>query len=400
MERLVGYFYQLIYILFFLPIFSLLTKKKGYSLNFKDRFFPDCEENKEYIWFHCASVGELNLAKPLINKLKKENNILITVFSPRGLDYGKKEFNDVKVIPLPFDLAFSINRFLNSYRIKLGLIVEEEYWFNLLTISSKRFPILSVNSRVSKKSFKKYKKFYFFYRYIFNSFSKYLVRSETDYLYLKQLVKKEKLKLCGDLKYISAKPKKDVYLEKNNKKLIILASSHLGEEELVLKVFSKLKKEIDNLALLIAPRHLERVKEIEELIKKFGLNYSLRTENNNIEKDVYILNTLGELSGIYKYADVVVMGGTFVDIGGHNILEALYFNKPVIVGQFTYKIEDLVKKFSEYGIVIKAETEEKLLNSLREFLLNKKRVKNFSLNCLSEKILSCYENKILKYLKS
>jgi len=394
MENLIRLIYQTFYSFLFLPIFSLIVKKKGYALNFFERLYPRPSDNKKYIWFHCASVGELNLARPLIEKLKDNNNILITVFSPRGLDYGKKEFPYAEVIPLPFDLSLSIKRFLNSYNIKLGIIIEEEFWFNLITYSSKKFPLLSVNSRVSKSSYNKYKKFYFFYKYIFNSFYKFLVRSNLDFNYLSSFVKdNEKLKLCGDLKYISSITKKDVYLDKNNRRLIVLASSHKGEEEILIKVFLSLRKKYKDLSLLIAPRHLERVKEIEKLLKEYMLNYSLRTDTEKIDKDVYILNTLGELSGVYKYADIVVMGGTFTDIGGHNILEAIYYKKPVVVGKYIHKIEETVNEFEKVGLVKRINSEEQLEKILDNLLKTDLKI-NFSLEEAGKKILDCYLKEI------
>ncbi len=398
MENLIRLIYQTFYSFLFLPIFSLIVKKKGYALNFFERLYPRPSDNKEYIWFHCASVGELNLARPLIEKLKDNNNILITVFSPRGLDYGKKEFPYAKVIPLPFDLSLSIKRFLNSYNIKLGIIIEEEFWFNLITYSSKKFPLLSVNSRVSKKSYYKYKKFYFFYKHIFNSFYKFLVRSNLDFNYLSSFVKdNKKLKLCGDLKYISSITKKDVFLDKNNRRLIVLASSHKGEEEILIKVFLSLKKKYKDLSLLIAPRHLERVKEIEKLLKEYMLNYSLRTDTEKIDKDVYILNTLGELSGVYKYADIVVMGGTFTDIGGHNILEAIYYKKPVVVGKYIHKIEETVNEFEKVGLVKRANLEEQLEKILDNLLKTDLKI-NFSLEEAGKKILDCYLKEIRAHI--
>ena len=396
MENLIRLIYQIFYSFLFIPVFSLIVKKRGYALNFFERLYPRPSDNKEYIWFHCASVGELNLARPLIERLKENNNILITIFSPRGLDYGKKEFSYAKVIPLPYDLSISIKRFLNSYNIKLGIIIEEEFWFNLITYSSKKFPLLSVNSRVSKNSYKKYKKFYFFYKYIFNSFYKFLVRSNNDFNYLSNFVKDSgKLKLCGDLKYISSIPKKSLHLDKNDRRLIILASSHKGEEEILIKVYLSLRKKYKDLSLIIAPRHLERVKEIEELLKEYMLNYSLRTDTEKIDKDVYILNTLGELSGIYKYADIVVMGGTFTDIGGHNILEAIYYKKLVVVGKYIHKIEENVNEFEKIGLVKRASSEEQLEKILDNLLKTDLKI-NFSLEEAGKKILDCYLKEIEK----
>ena len=392
------YIYTFIYIFIFFPIFVILTKKKGYSLNLKERFSIGLNKGyKKTVWFHCASVGELNLVKPLIEDIKLRESIVITVFSPRGIEYAKKNFPYAEIYPVPFDIPILIKRFIKILNPKSLFIVEEEYWYSLITVSSRYINVVSINSRVSEKSYNFYKRFYLFYKDIFNSIDRYLVRSTKDLNLLSNLIEnKNKLILCGDLKFLSSQIKREVNLNTLGKKVIVLGSSHNPEEELVLEIFKNLKKDIKNLALIIAPRHLERVKEIEELILKRGLSYNLRTNSKSLEKDVYILNTIGELGGIYKYADVVILGGTFANIGGHNILEPAMFNKPVIVGKHIHKIEENFKYLNKLGIAFQTKSKTDLEKKLKELLNTNYELKT-NLIDLSKKIFNCYKKFIRFY---
>ncbi len=388
------YLYSFIYIFVFLPIFLALTKKRGYSLDIKERLTIGLEKNSQnLLWFHCASVGELNLVKPLIEDLKSKEDIVITVFSPRGIKYAKDNFPYAKVYPVPFDIPILIKRFIKQINPKSLFIVEEEYWYSLITVSTKYIDIISLNSRVSEKSYKFYRRFYTFYKDIFSSINRYLVRSSKDLDLLKGLIRdKNKLILCGDLKFVSSKPKKEVDLNTLGKKVILLGSSHYPEEELVLEIFKNLKKDIKNLALIIAPRHLERIKEIQNLINKTGLSWNLRTDSKRLEKDVYILNTIGELGSIYKYADVVILGGTFAKIGGHNILEPAMFNKPIIVGKYIHKIYDNFKYLNELGIAFQVSSKGDLEKQIIKLLnANNDYKPKMDLTELSRNILNCYK---------
>ncbi|MDQ7056270.1 MAG: glycosyltransferase N-terminal domain-containing protein [Persephonella sp.] len=390
-----GIIYNIFYALaltVYLPVFIFLTKKRGYSPDLKDRFVLHKRENRNAVWFHCASVGELNVARPLIEYLKRENKILITVSSPRGKKYAEKTYPFATVRTVPFDLSFLIKRFVRIHRPSTLIVVEGELWFNLITVTSKFIPVISVNTRISPSSYRIYRKIKPFYAKILNSFSLLIVRTETDRNYLKEFVKdKNKIVMCGDLKFVSSKSAKTVNIKKEGK-LLIAGSTHFPEEEIILKIFKNLKKEFPDLRLITAPRHLERVPEIIKLAEENNLTYSLRTETDQLKTDVYILDTVGELSGFYRYADVVFVGGTFAPVGGHNILEAILENRPVVIGKSHHKIKDTVEQIIRTGFLKTASNEEELEKHIRSFLIEKPPEIDFSE--ISEKVYRCYINNL------
>ncbi|NPA52713.1 MAG: 3-deoxy-D-manno-octulosonic acid transferase [Aquificae bacterium] len=392
-------FLYTLFLLFFLPIYIFFVKKKGYHFGLKERVFFDKKSSlKDPVWFHCASVGELNTAKPLIEYFSKEYDILITVSSPRGWKYAKQNFSNFEVRFLPFDYKFLHKKFYKTYKPTLLIVLEGEFWYNFITTISKFIPIVSANTRISPSSYKFYKKLSFFYKKIFNAFSKFLVRSDQDKKFLEKFIlDKSKIVVCGDLKFVSSNIKKDIQLEKNNRKVLIAGSTHEPEERILLEVFSKLKKKYPHLTLIIAPRHLERINQIIELIKKFGFSYSFRTQTKKLDTDVYIVDTLGELSGLYRYADVVFVGGTIADIGGHNILEPALEKKPVIIGKHYHKIKDLYNMLKGYNIVSVVDDEAQLLEKISN-LLEKEETIDIDFKSLQKKILNCYITNIKNFL--
>jgi 3-deoxy-D-manno-octulosonic-acid transferase len=380
----------------FIPFFYIFARKKGLKGDIRERLVLYNSKVKNPIWFHCASVGELNVAKPLIKHFSKEHPVLVTVFSPRGKPYAEKLFPDVEVRAVPFDISFFIKKFLRMYNPKMLILVEGEFWHNLVTVSSKRIKVLSVNTRISPKSFRTYMKYFFFYWPIFSSISLFLARSEKDVAYLRKLVDdKKKVILCGDLKLVSSIPEKEVPLRTRGKTVIIAGSTHFPEENILLSVFKRIKKDYPNTVLIIAPRHLERIKDISITVKKYGFSYSLRSETDALDKDVYIVDTIGELSGLYRYATVVFVGGTFAPVGGHNILEPALFNKPVIIGKHYEKIKSIFSFLSKKGAVVSVSSEEELEDWLRKAIEGEFKPK-IDIVKEQEKVLDCYLKNIQK----
>jgi len=392
--------YSFLYGLIFIPVFLLLTKKKGYPLLLKDRFVLYNVEKGDLYWFHCASVGELKVAEPLIKHMEKNGKkILITFFSPRAVSFAKKNFPNAEVRALPFDLAFLIKKFLNVYKPKVLYLVEEEFWLNLIMEADKyEIPIVSINTRLSEKNLKFYKKFWFIYKDIFNGIKKFLVRSEEDFKLLENLVSKEKLKLCGDLKFLAPQVVKDINLSIKREPIIVLGSTHSPEEEIFLNIYNKLKIDFPNISFIIAPRHVERIKEIENLIKKKNLTYKKRSESNSVDVDVYLVDTVGELKAIYKYGNLIFVGGTIANIGGHNVLEPACLGKKVVVGKNIYKIKANVNLLHKLGILYFIEDIKNLDNEIK-ILLKKDISPNLilsKLKNLSKNIAKCYLKEMKK----
>jgi 3-deoxy-D-manno-octulosonic-acid transferase len=389
--------YNLLYTLlfpFYLLLFVFITKKKGYSPELKERSVLYSDKKEKTLWFHCASVGELNLSRPLIEHFGSRYEILITVSSPRGKDYAVKNFPEAVVKAVPFDFPFLIKKFIRFYNPEALIVAEGELWYNLINESSKKIPVISINARISPSSYRIYKKLSFFIKKILEKFNLIIVRSKSDYDMLSDFTGKN-IVLCGDLKFVSSKIKKKIEFEKKGK-ILIAGSTHHPEEQIVINIFKKLKKKYPQLKLIIAPRHLERVQEVIEMLKKEKISYSLRTETKRLETDVYIIDTMGELSAFYSYADVVFIGGSISPVGGHNILEAVLQNKPVIIGEHYEKISETVKQLMPEGI-LKVVKDEKDFEKAVEYFLNKE-IDTVDFKKISEKIFECYVSNIEKVL--
>jgi 3-deoxy-D-manno-octulosonic-acid transferase len=153
--------YHVLYVFLFLilsPILKFKSLRKNYDFSFKERFVFYNDSLENCVWIHCASVGELNTAKPIYNFLKSKNfNVVITVSSPRGKKYAKKAYPDAIIREVPFDFVFTVRRFLRIYKPKFLIILEEELWYNLVRTSSFEIPVFLFNGRISPNSFKIYK---------------------------------------------------------------------------------------------------------------------------------------------------------------------------------------------------------------------------------------------------
>jgi 3-deoxy-D-manno-octulosonic-acid transferase len=390
--------YNLVYALaltIVLPVLYLYYKKKGYDFHLKERFLlKKINTQKPTIWIHCASVGEIKTALPIINYLKtyQDYEILITIFSVRAYDFAVKNLNDIKITYLPFDLSFLIRKFIKNYKPKILIIQEAEFWFNLITTSCKYIPVISINTSISEKSKKNITRFRFYFKPILNSFSKIIVRTKEDKEFLSQFVNPSKINVCGNLKLLSEIKQKGVSLEKA-KKIILGASTHSPEEEILIKVYKGIK---DDQTLILAPRHLERINEIINLIKNHGLSYGLRSKNSSLDAQVYIIDTMGELTSFFKYADAVFVGGTIANIGGHNILEPILSGKKVIIGKNYFKIKDLVDLAKSIDAVDIVENEIELKNTILKHLKNNNI--DIDLEVLRKDIYNCYIKSIEEVL--
>ncbi|HIQ24694.1 MAG TPA: glycosyltransferase [Persephonella sp.] len=387
--------YHIIYIFIFLilsPILKIKAIRKGYDFSFKERFVLYKDSLENCIWIHCASVGELNTAKPVFKFLKEKGfNVVITVSSPRGKKYAQKTYPDAVIRELPFDFVFSVRRFLRVYKPKALIILEEELWYNLVRITSLEIPVFLFNGRISQKSFGFYKFFKRFYKKILQSFKLIACRSKEDEERFKYICSKCNTILCGDLKYISSLDEKDIQINFPKKNLIVAGSTYKKEEEILLKAL----KNLPDYILVLAPRHIERIKETKKLIENFKHKYELFSETKNVDKNtkVYLIDTLGVLSSTYKYANIAFIGGTIEDIGGHNPLEALLKGIPIIVGKNHYKIKSVLEDFKEFVYII--EDENDILKSIKKI---EKKEFSFNIKEKVERIKNCYENILKKYL--
>jgi len=325
----------------------LLSLKKKYKNSIPARFFlinnPPFKDN--VYWFHSCSLGETRSLKPVIEKFEKVN---LSVITNTGFAEAKKYKNaDVRFLPYEVFLPFWVKP------CKTLIVMEAELWYMLFFVAKRRCKkTVLLNARISEKSYPKYLKFKWFYKNIFENIDLVLAQSEDDKKRLLTLGAKN-IKVVGNIKtYFNPIITKE-YIKK--KPLIVLASTHSGEEELILKELDLKKYQI-----VVVPRHPERFGEVYEIMKKFGKvecfsemeNGKWKMENEYIlENDLILCDKMGELINLYKVADIVILGGSFVDnVGGHNPIEAAYFNKPIISGKYYFNQKALYKEVGNIEI--------------------------------------------------
>ncbi|SNR58745.1 3-deoxy-D-manno-octulosonic acid transferase [Desulfurobacterium atlanticum] len=346
MSRFWLYLYNFVYLSLLpvaVPVMVYTSKKRGgFSPLRRIKTKLDVLEGRD-IWIHCASIGEVNSAKPLIERLR--DRVVITTFTDYGAERARKLFKDVPVYVIPFDLKFLTDRFLSFTHIKKLLIYETEIWPSLLSSAVERgIEVYIVSGKITERSFKNYRRFSQIFSPIFKNII-FLGRSVEDVKRAKDLGFK-KCSVVGDLKFDSVSfflsPLK-VDIE-GSRKIIVWGSTHEGEEKIAEKIHFKLKKIFPEVLTVIAPRHIGRAKEIKDSLSG---KVVLRTETRQISRDTdfYIVNTIGELTSFYAVSDVSVVGGTFNrKIGGHNPLEPMALGKPVVIGPYYYHFKDVVEK--------------------------------------------------------
>lgn len=316
---------------------------------------------------HAASVGEVIALKPFITELLSnyaELPITVTTFTPTGSAQVKKLFGDkVQHCYLPLDNIFSTQLFLKRLKPKAMIFMETELWPNLIAqCQNRQIKLLLVNGRLSDKSMRSYQKLTWLISPTIQRFDKILTQSQINQdNYLAMGANLEQCQLSGNLKFdialnddVATKQQELENLIRDKRKIWLIASTHLGDEALALKAFEQVKQHNSTALLIIVPRHPERFTQVVKLAQEAG-NLTLKRSQQQpvtLEANVWVIDTLGELLAACALADVVTMGGSFSNIGGHNPLEPALFQKPVIVGPNMSNFTEILTQLkSEQGIV-------------------------------------------------
>jgi 3-deoxy-D-manno-octulosonic-acid transferase len=315
-----------------MPFLLYLSLKKKYNQSIPSRFF--LRHNKPFknggIWFHACSLGEVVSLETIMRELK-DYKIDISVTTQTGFARAK-EMKGCTVRYLPFEVFLP---FWTS-RHRTLVVTEAELWPLLFASAKvKGAKTILINARISDNSYSGYKKFSWFYKWVFSNIDEIFAQSQTDRQRLSSLGAKN-IKIIGNIKSFS-KPLVSRKYIKPQKRVIVLASSHEQEEELVLK---NLKLEANDV-LIVAPRHPERFlsvgKYLEKYSKEKNLSFARFSEEKEISKDIILCDLMGELINLYAISDVVILCGSFIDgIGGHNPIECAYFNTKLISGPYVF----------------------------------------------------------------
>ncbi|MCG3661304.1 lipid IV(A) 3-deoxy-D-manno-octulosonic acid transferase [Aliarcobacter butzleri] len=346
MSFLFSIFYTLILTIVYIlaiPYLILKSRNPKYKKAIPSKFFlidnKKFEENK--IWFHSCSMGETRAIKPLIENYK--DNVNLSVITNTGFDEAKTITQNVRFLPFEIFLPFWITK------QKVLVVMEAELWYMLFLVAKRKgAKTFLINARISDKSYNSYKRFAFFYKMIFQNIDKVFAQSEVDKTRLEELGATN-IEVIGNIK-LAQLPSKKLDLAKPEGVLITAGSTHENEEELVLKSY---KKEFGK--LVIVPRHPERFIKVDNLIKEYikgkNLTYNKYSDNENFNSDIILVDKMGILNDIYAISDVVILGGAFEKIGGHNPIEPAYFGCKLISGKNIFNQKSLFECINNYYLV-------------------------------------------------
>ena len=400
------FFYQLIVTLLLLIspliiIFRILKKKED-KKRFKEKFvFPTKTKKKgKLIWFHGASVGEILSVIPLIKNYEKNkliNQILITSSTLSSSKILRK-FNFKKTIHqfYPIDHIFFTKKFINFWKPNFALFVESEIWPSMFSeLKNKRIPLVLLNARLTLKTQNKWMKIKNFAKSVFDNVTVIYPQNRETKSFLKN-IKLKNIKLIGNLKFaedpnenLGAINSKLKY-EFTKKKVWVASSTHNNEEIFCAKTHIELKKKIKNLITIIIPRHIHRVNEIVDEIEKLSLKVCCHSSSikNLRDIDIYIVDTFGETKKFHKLASSVFLGGSIVNRGGQNPLEAARFGAKIFHGPNTDNFKDVYKLLKDFKISKQINTPTQLASSII-FKKNKhsgSRIKNIGDKILKKTI--------------
>ena len=337
------------------------------------------------IWLHAVSVGETLSLLPLIEKIAEDDpkiNILITSSTKTSAQIFEKNLKKRVIHQMaPHDTFFVSKRFIKYWRPDLAVRVESEIWPRiLLELKKKMVPSFLFNARFSKKSLKKIENQAASARFIFSLFNEIHVQENKTLEKLINIgIPSENLALTGSLKDSAKKLAFNEHIMKQflkaaaKQNIWLAACTHSGEDEIVLKAHKKIGG-----ILLIAPRHIERGKNIAKLSRSMGFTTQLRSEVPELQKEtvVYIADTMGEMGLWYSMVNVAFIGGSLVERGGHNPVEAAQFETFILHGPFTHNAEEKYYQLNSLGVGVQIENADILADELK-ILRNKDPNKEF-----------------------
>ena len=318
----------------------------------------------ESIWIHAASLGEVNAVKPLVRRLLETYNrktFVMTSNTKVGIAAAKEISGKLLVHHFPLDVPHVMQQAFLAFKPYLIILVETEIWPCMLNLAYKnQIPVVMVSARMSLKTLGKYRRLRWFLRKEFSTIKLICAQSESEAdkytkLKFKNVITANNLKFSVNLPVYESYVLRSAWKYQFNDFIVAIGSSRPGEEELIKDVYYELEKTIPRLKIIITPRHLQRLPEIEDIFDKN--EYSLFSESTPA-KPFLIVDEMGVLPQIYALSDVAIIGGSFFDYGGHNPLEAIWYEKIVIIGEYHQSCVATVDMFLEEKAIIVAKKEE------------------------------------------
>jgi 3-deoxy-D-manno-octulosonic-acid transferase len=383
-------------------IYQALCRRK-YLNNFRERMgsLPELSnsDTRPAIWLHAVSVGEALAAGSLVRELGERfphHRLIISTTTATGQAVARERLSGAAgYCYFPFDWKFSVRRTLDTIRPQIVILMESELWLNFLSECRRRaIPVVVANGRISDRSYARSLKFGFFVRRLYGLVSRFAMQSRTDADRAAQLgANLEHIIVSGNIKYDIGQPAGSRNGENtasllaalfalSSAPLVVAGSTSPGEEEIIIEAFKRLRTEagLQLTRLLIAPRHPERFGEVANLLDSLQLRYVRRSAfagagtAESRSADCILLDSVGELAALYRFASAVFVGGSMVRKGGHNILEPAFYAKPIIVGPYMENFREIRNEFIRREALIQlresGEMAGELKSALYELLTN------------------------------
>lgn len=377
-------------IVFCLPIILvalILTPKFRAGFFQKIGFYKNIDKNgQKHIVVHAVSVGEVIAVEKFVKTLREEfpaEKIILTTVTKTGNAVANQKLKATvdEIIYFPFDFCFAVDSFVKNIKPDMTIIAETEIWpYFSRAMKKNNIPILIINGRISPNSHKGYKRFSWFFKQILANYTKILTQTQGDMERMIDIgANSEITQTMGNLKFDIAKNLSEqeiiAYKEEfkiNDNPVFIVGSTHKGEDEIVCSVYKKLLNKLPNLKMILAPRHPERLKDVENLLKANEFSFGKRSQKDNFEQNqIILIDTMGELSKLYAVADVAYIGGSFSNTGGHNPLEASIYDVPVVSGPSTFNFKDIYKFLTAFEAAFVVDTEEALHEKTEKLFLDR-----------------------------
>ena len=350
------------------------SKSRGRRSAFQERFGRISESDlaavrgERVIWVHAVSVGETIASFPLLKGLRvryPEHRLVLTNVTETGRSVALKSGLADLCLYLPFDYSFAVKAALGKVRPELIVLMETELWPNFIAAAADRgIPVLLANGRISDRSFGRYLRVSWFFRPILEQLSALCMQTGADAQRITEIgAAREAVHVTGNLKYdvplTRATPErvsqlKEAYQIPEGAFVFTAASTHEGEEDPVLEAYQSLLSCTGSNFLILAPRHPERARAVAELLAKRGIPFQLRSQLSEAGRklragEALLLDTVGELAGLYAASDLVFVGGSLVPTGGHNPLEPAACGVPVLFGPHMENFREVAALFLGLG---------------------------------------------------
>lgn len=331
------------------------------------------------IWVHACSVGEVGSVVPLIRRfLSAGQGVHLTVVTNTGFEHARRLLGDrVSLAFLPWDLPGLMRRYVLHLQPRLLVLTETEFWPGMLSAChAAGVPIISVNTRISDRSFPRYRATRWLWRRALNKAELFLPASRLDADRLRELgVENHRIRLVGNLKYAVTPPDVDALSLRRRidpsqaRPILLLASTHEDEERRVLNMMPAWRQFCPELLVVVVPRHPERFERVAELVREQGLRLHCWSQGESpVGVDVLLVDAMGQLAILYAVADLVFIGGSLVDIGGHNPLEAAVCGRGVVTGPFVQNFREIMHELVMQGAAVIGRSDDEVEDIIKRWL--------------------------------